>query len=68
MQEAIQRILNLQDASGGFGLWNADSPVDGWLSAYAMDFLVRARQERYLVLKTAYQHGLAVFASATEYG
>ena len=58
VQEAIQRILNLQDASGGFGLWNADSPVDGWLSAYAMDFLVRARQERYLVPETAYQHGL----------
>ena len=32
--------------------------VDQWLSAYAMDFLVRARQDRYLVPETAYQHGL----------
>jgi hypothetical protein len=58
VQEAIQRILTLQDASGGFGLWNPDSSVENWLSAYAMDFLVRARQERYLVPEAAHQHGL----------
>lgn len=58
VQEAIQRILTLQDASGGFGLWSPDSNVENWLSAYAMDFLVRARQEQYLVPESAYQHGL----------
>ena len=58
VQDAIQRILTLQDASGGFGLWSPDSNVENWLSAYAMDFLVRARQERYLVPESAYQHGL----------
>ncbi|MBS1226003.1 MAG: alpha-2-macroglobulin, partial [Proteobacteria bacterium] len=58
VQDAIQRILTLQDAGGGFGLWNPDSNVETWLSAYAMDFLVRARQERYLVPESAYQHGL----------
>ena len=58
VQEAMQRILTFQDAGGGFGLWNAESAVDRWLSAYAMDFLVRARQDRYLVPETAYQRGL----------
>ncbi len=58
VQEAIQRILTLQDANGGFGLWSPDSEVEDWLSAYAMDFLVRARQEQYLVPESAYQHGL----------
>ncbi|HNW79098.1 MAG TPA: alpha-2-macroglobulin family protein, partial [Candidatus Competibacteraceae bacterium] len=58
VQEAITRILTLQDAGGGFGLWNADSSIDTWLSAYAMDFLVRAREERYLVPDNAYQSGL----------
>ncbi len=58
VQDAIQRILTLQDAGGGFGLWSPDSNVENWLSAYAMDFLVRARQERYLVPESAYQHGL----------
>ena len=58
VQEAIQRILTLQDAGGGFGLWSPDSAVENWLSAYAMDFLVRARQEQYLAPESAYQHGL----------
>ena len=58
VQEAIQHILTLQDANGGFGLWSPDSEVEDWLSAYAMDFLVRARQEQYLVPESAYQHGL----------
>jgi alpha-2-macroglobulin len=58
VQEAIQRILNLQDANGGFGLWSPDSAVEDWLSAYAMDFLVRAREEKYLVPEAAYQRGL----------
>ncbi len=58
VQGAIQRILTFQDAGGGFGLWGPSSTIEGWLSAYAMDFLVRARQERYLVPESAYQHGL----------
>ena len=58
VQEAIQHILTLQDADGGFGLWSPDSEVEDWLSAFAMDFLVRARQEQYLVPESAYQHGL----------
>ncbi len=58
VQQAIQNILSLQDASGGFGLWNPGDSVDNWLSAYAMDFLVRARNENYLVPETAYQSGL----------
>ena len=58
VQDAIQRILTLQDAGGGFGLWSPDSTVENWLSAYAMDFLVRARQEQYLVPESAYQRGL----------
>ncbi|MGB2971632.1 MAG: alpha-2-macroglobulin family protein, partial [Candidatus Competibacter sp.] len=58
VQEAIERILTLQDANGGFGLWHPNSAIEDWLSAYAMDLLVRARQERYLVPESAYQHGL----------
>ncbi len=58
VQEAIQRILTMQGADGGFGLWNFESPTEAWLSAFAMDFLVRARQEKYLVPESAYQRGL----------
>ena len=58
VQEAIQRILTMQDAGGGFGLWGPDSPVEDWLSAYAMDFIVRARQAKYLVPENAWKRGL----------
>ncbi len=58
VQEALQRILTLQDAGGGFGLWGPDSPAEAWLSAYAMDFVVRARQEQYLVPDNAWRRGL----------
>ncbi len=58
VQGAIGSILNLQRLDGGFGLWNPDSPVEGWLSAYAMDFLVRAREAQYLVPTYAYDKGL----------
>jgi uncharacterized protein YfaS (alpha-2-macroglobulin family) len=58
VQEALQRLLTLQDAGGGFGLWGPDSPAEAWLSAYAMDFVVRARQEQYLVPDNAWRRGL----------
>ena len=58
IQSAIQRILSMQDAGGGFGLWGPNNKIEDWLSAYAMDFLVRARQEHYLVPEVAYQSGL----------
>jgi uncharacterized protein YfaS (alpha-2-macroglobulin family) len=58
VQEALQRILTLQDAGGGFGLWGPDSATENWLSAYAMDFVARARQEQYLVPDNAWRRGL----------
>ncbi|HOW75040.1 MAG TPA: alpha-2-macroglobulin [Candidatus Competibacteraceae bacterium] len=58
VQEALQRILNMQDAGGGFGLWGPTSATEEWLSAYAMDFVVRARQEQYLVPDNAWKRGL----------
>ncbi|MEE4376828.1 MAG: alpha-2-macroglobulin [Candidatus Competibacteraceae bacterium] len=58
VQRAIQRILAMQGYDGGFGLWNADSSAERWLSAYALDFLARAKQENYLVPESAYRRGL----------
>jgi len=58
VQQAIQRVLALQHYEGGFGLWNQDSPTETWLSAYALEFLVRARTLDYLVPENPYQRGL----------
>ena len=59
VQNAVARIFNMQGTDGGFGLWNSDSPTETWLSAFALDFLTRAREENYLVPETAYQRGLS---------
>ena len=58
IQQAVQRVLALQHYSGGFGLWSQDSPTETWLSAYAMEFLVRAKTRSYLVPESPYRRGL----------
>jgi hypothetical protein len=58
VQQAVQRILSMQRYDGAFGLWNAASPPESWLSAYALDFLGRAKAAAYLVPDTAYRQGL----------
>ncbi len=40
---AFARLSAMQQAKGGFGLWNAASPYEPWLSAYATGFLQDAR-------------------------
>lgn len=54
---AIARVLTNQDASGGFGLWQAGSG-DGWLDAYVTDFLSRARKAGHPVPDTAFRSAL----------
>ncbi len=43
LQASIASVLDRQRYDGGFGLWTASSEAEGWLSAYAMEFLLRAR-------------------------
>ncbi|WP_207680372.1 alpha-2-macroglobulin family protein [Desulfonema magnum] len=43
LEKGIQRLSTMQLASGGFGLWNKSSPETPWLTVYATDFLVTAR-------------------------
>ncbi len=38
----ISRLLQMQLENGGFALWDKAGPEEYWLTAYAMDFLVRA--------------------------
>ena len=47
MRVAIQRLMGMQNSSGGFGLWGADSPEEYWLTVYVTDFLLRAQQAGY---------------------
>jgi uncharacterized protein YfaS (alpha-2-macroglobulin family) len=48
--EKARAILQArQNASGAFGLWNADENADPFLSAYATHFLLEARTRGYAV-------------------
>ncbi len=49
IQGAVRRVLARQTRDGGFGLWSARAGSEPWVSAYALDFLDRARAEGYEV-------------------
>ena len=55
---AIRDVLARQTGAGGFGLWSAEASGDGWLDAYATDFLSRARAQGQAVPDQAFQSAL----------
>ena len=48
IEDAIARLMDMQDSSGAFGLWGP-SNGDLWLSAYVTDFLSRAKEQGFAV-------------------
>lgn len=59
VQGAIDRIMTAQQPGGGFGMWSPFGNANPWLSAYALDFLTRARAEGgYRIPERAYQRGI----------
>lgn len=58
LAEAVTLVLEKQREDGSFGLWSGQGETDPWLSAYAMDFLARARKKQILVADTLYEQGL----------
>ena len=60
VQEAVYRIVDMQMSDGSFGMWGPFStPAAEWLQGYALDFLVRARDQQMAVPAAALQRGLA---------
>ena len=46
VQDAVYRIVDMQMADGSFGMWGPYSaPAAEWLQGYALDFLLRARDQ-----------------------
>ncbi len=58
VQKAIGHVLEMQRYDGGFALWDASGEVEPWLSAYAMDFLTRAKAKGYDVSDISYANGM----------
>lgn len=48
VQAAVNRVFEMQDSSGSFGIWGP-SDADLWLTAYVTDFLTRAKESGYAV-------------------
>jgi len=58
IKTGIQRLMEKQKSSGGFGLWSANGPESYWLSCYVTDFLLDAKQAGYDVPATALSKAL----------
>ncbi len=57
VQAAINRVFDMQDSSGAFGIWGP-SNADLWLTSYVTDFLTRAREAGYSVRKRPLRQAL----------
>ena len=49
VQTGISRILSMQRSNGSFGLWSNYSEEEHWLTVYATDFLLQAKERGYQV-------------------
>jgi hypothetical protein len=63
---AIDRLMEMQDASGAFGVWG---PADGdiWLTSYVADFLTRAKEAGFAVRREAHAQALDRLANHLAY-
>ena len=66
VQGAIERVLEMQNASGAFGIWGPRNP-DMWLTAYVTDFLTRAKEAGYEVKEQAFASALDRLQSFVSY-
>jgi uncharacterized protein YfaS (alpha-2-macroglobulin family) len=69
VQEAIDRVLDMQRPDGGFGMWSSsyDDDADKFLQVYATDFLMQAKAKGFVVpeegLKRALRYARQVATS-----
>jgi uncharacterized protein YfaS (alpha-2-macroglobulin family) len=57
IQKAVNRVFEMQDSSGAFGIWGP-STADLWLTAYVTDFLTRAKETGTAVPKEGFNRAL----------
>ncbi len=68
LQQAVQTVLDRQRYDGAFGMWSANAEAQPWLSAYAMEFLLRARKGGAFVPDTALADGLKYLGGSLDNG
>ena len=57
LQDAADNVLDMQNYAGNFGMWGPGADADPWLSVFALDFLVQAKQKGYVVPNDALKRG-----------
>ena len=57
IQTAIDRVLDMQNYGGDFGMWGPGSSADPWVSAFALDFVAQAKSRGYIVPDEALKRG-----------
>ncbi len=59
VQDAIWRILDMQTYNGSFGMWSAASgEADAYIAMFAIDFLMQAKAQNYVVPEEAIERAL----------
>jgi alpha-2-macroglobulin len=66
LQQAVGFALDRQRFDGGFGLWSASEEAEPWLSVYATEFLLRARDAGAAVPEQAVVDALKFVADAAD--
>jgi uncharacterized protein YfaS (alpha-2-macroglobulin family) len=67
-EKARATLQARQNASGAFGLWNADENADPFITAYATHFLLEARTRGFAVPESTMRRALAYLTSELEPG
>ncbi len=68
LQTAVASVLDRQRYDGGFALWSANGEAEPWLSAYAMEFLLRAKRAGAAIPEQAMKDGIKFLADAADGG
>jgi alpha-2-macroglobulin len=63
VQKAIDRLWEMQESSGAFGIWGPRNG-DLWLTAYVSDFLTRAKESGYVVQARPFAQALDKLANS----
>jgi len=66
LQRAVEQVLDRQRYDGGFGLWYSGNEAEPWLSAYATEFLIRARLAGAAVPEPAMKDALSFIDDAAD--
>jgi alpha-2-macroglobulin len=66
VQQAVDRVFEMQDGSGAFGAWGP-SHTNIWLTSYVTDFLTRAKEQGFQVNAQGYTQALDRLANFVAY-